>query len=139
LIIPLLLTGCVSNSKLEPATSDMVLEYTSSVNGGSIEEVNNYYYIRVYADKRLIEGYANLDGFKEINLTDSQYQELIDLAFTKKFKKMGSDISDKHILDGSSQHITLFYADGTTFKTGGLNPTNKQFKNVVEKLNSFIK
>lgn len=43
------------------------------------------------------------------------------------------------ITDGSSVYVTLYYADGTTFKTGGLNPINEKFRTLTSKLDSFAK
>ena len=134
----LLLTGCFS-SKLEPATSEKVLEYTRSSNYGTLEDTKNYYFITVYANKKIVSGRINDTEYKEKTLTDKEYQEVMDLAFTSSFKNMGSDISDNSIMDGSSQYITLYYADGTTFKTGGLNPTKKEFTKVANKLEELVK
>ena len=133
----LLITGC--RSKIEPTTSDIVLEYTSSTNFGTLEDTQNYYYITVYADKKIISGRAKEDNFKEKTLSDKDYNELIDLAFSSSFKDMGSNISDNSIMDGSSQYITVYYADGTSFKTGGLNPTKEEFTKVEEKLRELVK
>ena len=157
-IITLLFTGCdlkknndsnvssgknektqPTEKKYEEKKDGIVIEYTITVNGGSIEEVENYRYIRLTADKKITWGRnkSGQEGSKE--LKQEEYNDIINLAFVESFKKIGNDISDKEVLDGSSQYVTVYYADGTSFRTGGLNPNNEKFKKLIDKLNSYAK
>lgn len=60
IVATLILTGCSFNKKNEKKYEEkkegIILEYTSSVNGGSRQDVANYYYIRVSADKKNLMG-----------------------------------------------------------------------------------
>ena len=42
-------------------------------------------------------------------------------------------------MDGSSSYVTLYYKNGETFKTGGLNPNNELYNKLVKKLNKLAK
>lgn len=42
-------------------------------------------------------------------------------------------------MDGSYRYITLYYKDGTSFKTGGLNPNNKLYNKLTSNLDNLTK
>ena len=134
----LLITGC--NLKKEETIKENengnVIVYKRYSNYGAEEEMSNYYYITVTSDKKITWGKIKSD-IKSKELTDKEYQEIIDMAFTQSFKDIGTDISDESVLDGYSSYITLYYNDGEEFKTGGLNPNNTKYNNHVKKLNSY--
>ena len=111
-IIVLLTVGCVKKEK--DKMEDIVIE--ENKNGIVIE----------YKDESRL-------------LTDSEYNELIKLSFTESFKSIGSDVTDPRVMDGRSSYITLYYNNGETFKIGGSNPSNTQYRIVENKINSYAK
>ncbi len=139
IICSLFITGCKSKSKnlLEPAKEGEIIVYDQSIAFGSQEDEYDFYYIKVTADKQIIWGKAvsGEEGFKV--LTEDEYQSLIDIAFSKNFKNMNSDISDKSVIDGYSAYITIYYSDGTVYEVGGLNPNSEKYNKLVKKLKSF--
>lgn len=135
----LLITGCKSKSSdlLQPATKGDIIVYNQNKLFSSLEEKNDYYYIKVTTDKKIVWGKAvsGKQGTKE--LSDKEYQSIIDMAFSKDFKNMSADISDNSISDGYSAYITIYYSDDTTFKVGGTNPNSEKYNNLVKELKSY--
>ena len=111
---------------------DLVIEYTSEAifTDGKNKNVN---FIRLYDDKTISIGTNEKIKTKK-DVASEEYQEIINYAFSSKFINLKEDLSDKSVLDGSKQYITLFFEDGTSKKTGGVNPTNKTFQKLYDML-----
>ena len=93
------LVGCSTkekgnNSLVEKKLSDgLVLSYQTNVSG---LESDPYYEINVYADKYITYGYSNLDGFSKVELTNEQYQEIVNYIESDAFLALDSDISNNN-------------------------------------------
>jgi len=147
IVATLILTGCSFKQENEKKyqkkyaekKDGIILEYTSSVNGGSIEETNNHYYIRVSSDKKISWG-SIISGEKgNKQLSEEEYNSIVNIAFSDEFRKLDKDLTDPNVMDGHSTHITIYYEDGTEFTTGGLNPSNTLYNNLKNKLNELTK
>ena len=75
----ILVTGCLSNKDnslvKKELSNKVVLQYRANNTGLDSEP---YYEIDVYADKYITYGYSHLDGFSKVELTDDEYQEIVD-------------------------------------------------------------
>ena len=140
LIILLLLLICcacgVTKNIIRSGKGDLVLEYTSSSAFGNASE-KEVYFIRLYDDKTISTGYNDTIKNK-IDVSDDDYQKIIDYAFSSSFTNLKEDLTDGRVMDGSSNYITLFFEDGTSKKYGGLNPTNKKFVKLYEMLEGLL-
>ena len=123
----------------QPAKEGVVIHYSSHVAYGTLEDTKNVYRIKVYSDKTITYGYDSSGKFTKVELTDEQYDELIDYAFSSKILTLDEDISDNDSCDGGYSYIKLHFADNTTFKTGGLNPYNENYRKLVTMLSSYKK
>lgn len=140
LVVTLTITGCslISSSKNKRPkefASGLILTYRSMDAYGTVDRP--YYEISLYANKHITAGYSNLDGFSDKELTDEQFQEIVDYINSDKFLSLKEDLTDTAILDGTSTNIIIYYADGTTFKTGGLNVSNQTYNGLIELLNEY--
>lgn len=131
------ITGCGSKKEEDKKPNDngVVVFYKSYPMHGTVESMENYYYVELSTDKKLKTGYANTDKIEEKYLTDEKYNEIIDYAFSKKFISLSKDISDNMVADGTRSSIIIYYSDGTSFTTGGANPNNKVYNKLVYLLN----
>ena len=136
ILMSLLLLICcacgMSKNIIRSGNGDLVIEYKSSPVFTS-SEYNNDYYIRLYDDKTISTGKGDKISTK-VDVSDEDYQEIINYAFSNSFINLKEDLSDDSVMDGSSQYITLFFEDGTSKKYGGMNPTNKKFEKLYEML-----
>lgn len=135
----LLTAGCaiftVKKSRPKEFASGLILTYTTMDAYGTVDRP--YYEINLYANKHITAGYSNQDGFSDKELTDEQFQEIVDYINSDKFLSLKEDLTDPAILDGSSTSIIIYYADGTTFKTGGLNVSSKTYNGLVDLLYEY--
>lgn len=127
------------NDKIEYYKNGIILEYYIRPNGSSIKDFEDYRYITLNSDRKLVWGKKISGEQGSKTLSKKEFNSIISIAFTKKFKSIRQDISDNTVLDGSSSYIILYYNDGTSFKVGGLNPNEEQFNKLVQKLNSLTK
>ena len=111
--------------------SDLVIEYNRS----SVMEYNApFYEVKLYADKYITYGYSNEDDLIRRDLTDEEYKEIIDYAFSNVFMSLDTNLTNPNILDGEHSGIYL-YADGEIiFHTGGDNVTNSRYNKLVHLL-----
>lgn len=123
----------------QPANDGVVIHYSSYVAYGTIEETENVYRIKVYSDKTITYSYDLKGNFERVKLTDEQYDELINYAFSSKILNLDKDISDNDSCDGGYSYVKLHFDDDTTFETGGLNPNNKDYRKLVTMLSSYKK
>lgn len=123
----------------QPAKEGVVIHYSSHVAYGTLEDTKNVYRIKVYSDKTITYSYDSSGKFTKVELTDEQYDELIDYAFSSKILTLDEDISDNDSYDGGYSYVKLHFADNTTFETGGLNPYNGNYKKLVNMLASYKK
>ena len=140
LIVALTITGCSlmdskKNKRPKEFASGLILNYKSTEAYVTVDRP--YYEINLYANKHITAGYSNLDGFSDKELTDEQFQKIVDYINSDKFLSLKEDLTDHAILDGTSTSIVIYYADGTTFKTGGLNVSNPTYNGLIELLNEY--
>lgn len=137
LLAVLVITGCGIKKDEEKKIKDsgVVVFYKTYPMHGTVESMENYRYVELYSDKTLKSGTANTDEFEEKKLSDEEYKEIVDYAFSKKFTSLDKDISDNRVSDGINSSITIYYNDGTSFTTGGANPNNKTYSKLVNLLN----
>ncbi len=132
LVLLFISTGCTSKNIVRSGHGDMVLEYTSQSLYGTMEDSNNIYYIRLYDDKTINVGNNNTN--QKVDVDFETYQKIINYAFSSSFVNLNEDLSDKGVMDGSKQFITLYFEDGSSKKIGGNNPSNKSFKKLYKML-----
>ena len=138
LLIVVVSSSCGMNKDLiRSGNGDLVIEFTSSPVFSSGED-NNENFIRLYDDKTISEGTNDKMHLKQ-DVSEEEYQKIINYAFSNSFVNLKEDLSDKSIMDGSCQYITLYFEDGTSKKYGGLNPTNKKFQKLHEMLIDALK
>lgn len=89
--------------------------------------------ISLYSDKRLVIETTNLDGFQEKHLSDREYQEIIDFAFSKEFMTLNKDLTFKETEGGTTSYITIYY-DSTSRRVGGENVKNGTFSELINLL-----
>lgn len=134
----ILLTGCLANednSLVKKELSDnIILSYKSNKTGLDSEP---YYEIYVYADKYITYGYSNLDGFSQVNLTDEQYQEIVNYITSDNFLKLSSDISNPNAEKENYSQIVVYYNNYTNFTVSGTNIDNATYLGLVELLESY--
>ena len=139
LFLTISITGCgkKKEEKVEPVTSKynlsgLVIKYSSSsvmiYNGDE-----HGYELKLYADKYIT--YGNYDEEeKRVDLTDEEYEEIINYAFSDKFMNLSGNLTDPNVLDGSHSSITL-YADNKVIKSiGGDNVSNRKYNRLVRLL-----
>ena len=127
------------DEKIEYKENGIILEYSIRPNGSTIKDFEDYRYITLSSDRKLIWGKKVSGQLGSKKLSKKEFNKIISIAFTKKFKSIRQDISDNTVLDGSSSYIVLYYKDDTTFKVGGLNPNEEQYNKLVQELNSLTK
>lgn len=127
-------TGCFNQVEYKPKdlSIDHILHYeASSIYSENDTPATN---IDLYADKYIVFSYDMYDGFRKVDLTDEQYQEIIDYIQSEEFTSLNKDLSDNN---GNSEIIssfTIYYADGTTFEVGGTSVTNETYNGLVNML-----
>ena len=126
------------NTDLLPAVGKVV-SYSIAPTEGTIEERENSFIIELYSDKSLKYGYFYDESMSKRNLSESQYKEIINLAFAESFSKVPDDIGNNRIMDGSRAYINLYYLNGTSKKVGGINPKNSTFEKLVNLLSKYTK
>ena len=110
---------------------DLVIEYTSSPIFTNREDKIEYY-IRLYDDKTISSGKDKYE------VSNEDYQKIINYAFSPSFVNMKQDLTDDRVMDGSSRYITLHFEDGTSKKYGGLNPSDSKFLKLYKMLNEAV-
>lgn len=127
------------DEELQYKESGIILEYIIRPNGSSINENEDYRYVTLSADRKLIWGkkVSGQQGSK--TLSTKQFNSIISIAFTNEFKELTGDLSDLSVMDGSTSYITIYYKNNTRFKTGGLNPNNELYNKLVKRINSLTK
>lgn len=135
--LSLCLIACDNEKTKEENKNGIVISYTSYSNYGTDEDLKNYYNISLYHDKTITYGYKN-DKLKKKRITQKEYDKIVGYAFSDKILKLDKDISDNDILDGASSYLVLYLENGTKFKTGGANPSNKNYKKLISMLYSYI-
>lgn len=130
----LFLTACTSKQTIKEESKEGIVIQHFVRNDNDLD---NDYNIEVYSDKKIVYSYLSYDGFEEIKLSDNQYEELINYAFSSKLLSLDENISSDK--SGVSSYVVLYFEDGTIFKTGGINPNNKNYKKVITMLNNYFK
>lgn len=131
-----------SSNELDPdflPAVGKVLSYTAVPTYGTADERENIFMIELYSYQTLKYGYFHDENLKEKVLSESQYNEIINLAFGDKFNKMPDDIGNKRIMDGSRKYVNVYYQNGLSRKIGGVNPKNDTFEQLVDLLLKYAK
>ena len=124
-----------NNNVVKEGKGDLIIEYTSSPQ----ELANTTYYIRIYDNKKVRYGMEGEKKDKRKTLSDQEYQDIINLAFSKKVLSLeGKDISNSMVLDGYFEYITI-YDNKKEIRIGGSNPSNKYFNKLVGMINGVKK
>lgn len=131
-----LISGCNSDKKLykEYNKNGLIIEYRVGSNYGTLDEMNNKYIIKLNSDKILSYGYKNDEELKSKKLTQKQFEEIINYAFSKDIISLNKDLSDPNTLDGSSSYITIYYDNNESKTMGGLNPNNEKYSKLIKLL-----
>lgn len=116
----------------------LVLEYESisgSVQGSPTDKIS------IYTDKRMILEHTNKvfeeeNSSKKVYLTEKEYQDFMDIAFSKDFLNLDKNLTTTETEGGSVRYITVYY-DDTSFATGGQNIHNDTFKKLEKLLLSY--
>ena len=110
---------------------------------GLVIEYNHYsccianppvYEIKLYADKYITYGYKESDEIKKVKLTDLEYNEIVNYAFSNKILSLKKGLTDPNILDGSHSSITLYANGKKIYSNGGDNVTNGRYNKLVHLL-----
>ena len=133
-----LVTGC-SFKKEEVPSKDLAIDLvlTYEARAAQSTEWDPKYEVNLFADHYMTSTYTNTEGFKTVELTDEQYQEIIDYISSEKFTSLSSDLSDELLADGTYSSITIYYNDNTTFKVGGYNVNNDVYNELVNMIREY--
>ena len=135
LIMALIVTACSKNDKKIINNNKLLIEYTNSPQ----ELANSTYIIKIYGN-RIVEYGEKEDKKKKNNIDENLFNEIIDLAYSKKISKLeGKDISNNMVLDGYYTYITIYNEDNKSIKIGGSNPKNKNFDKLEKLIEESIK
>lgn len=135
----MLITGCsfkkIDTPKNYGNDEGVILlleEGSMSVKDPEIEET------KIYKDKTITYSKVLNGSSLEVGrmkLSDEVYQSIIDVAFSKDFLKLKSDIGQE-VEGGYSSHTTIYY-DGKEFNTGGQNVNNKVYIKLIELIYNY--
>lgn len=134
------LVGCSTkdkenNSLVEKSLNDgLILSYQTNTSG---LESDPYYEINVYADKYITYGYSNLDGFSKIELTDEQYQEIVNYIESDAFLALDSDISNNNDVPKKYERVIIYYNNYTNLSISGTNISDETFLGLVSLLEKY--
>ncbi len=139
LLIASILMLCSCNKEggtIRTGEGNLIIEYTNVVQ----MLANNESFVRIYDNRKVEYGNKYEDNTKEFILEEEKYNEIVNLAFSKKVLSLeGKDLSDPNVLDGYYRYITLYTEDGKEIRIGGSNPSNKTFNSLVSLINNTIK
>ena len=128
--------GCSKKDKKKEEVIDynlsgLVIEYKSS----PVMYANpSEYTVKLYADKYIIYGYSDEDDYIRIDLTDEEYEKIINFAFSERFLSLDHNLTDPNVLDGSHSSITLYADSKVLFSVGGDNVSNSRYNRLVRLL-----
>ncbi len=137
LLFLLVITGCGKQGlpKQIGNQDGLVLVYEDS----NISLKNSpTYKISLYNDKRIISEYSEQGNSYIINLSEEDYQKILETAFSEKFLDLAKNITSMETEGGSTYSVTLYY-NGKTFTTGGQNIEEKEFIKLQELLVDMVK
>ena len=133
-----LVTGCLSNkdnSLVKKELSDeTILTYKSGESG---IESGDYDIINVYADKHITYGHSTSKSLLNINLTDEEYQKIVNYIESDDFLSLSTDISNPNEEKNNYSQIVVYYNNYTNFTVGGTNIDNEIYLGLVELLESY--
>ncbi len=139
----LLITGCGKKEEEKRPkkignADGIVLKYRSIVGSvaGSPTSI-----ITIYTDQRMVlehtdKSVEEANTSKTITLTDQQYEEVINMAFSKEFLNLPEDLTTMETAGGSVEYITVYY-DDTLFQVGGQYIKNSTFTKLEDLLLSY--
>lgn len=133
------LTGCGGNYL--DFTDETLVTYTEAEAFGLNEHIEimiDNSGQGVYRQVRYV-GYEEQEVSAEaaFSLSETEITSLQAEIARVNFMHLREDLTDPYVLDGSSQHITV-YADGTSRTCGGYNPSNRRFKRLRSVILSFV-
>ena len=128
--------GCSKKNKKKEEVIDynlsgLVIEYQSS----SVMYADpSVYTVKLYADKYITYGYSDEDDYIRVDLTDEEYEKIINFAFSERFLSLDHNLTDPNVLDGSHSSITLYADSKVLFSVGGDNVSNSRYNRLVRLL-----
>ena len=134
-IVSFITIGCRKKDTKEEVIdynlSGLVIEYKSSPVMYADPSV---YTVKLYADKYITYGYSDEDDIIKIDLTDEEYEKIINFAFSDRFLSLDHNLTDPNVLDGSHSSITLYADSKVLFSVGGDNVSNSRYNRLVHLL-----
>ena len=134
-IVSFITIGCRKKDTKEEVIdynlSGLVIEYKSSPVMYADPSV---YTVKLYADKYITYGYSDEDDIIKIDLTDEEYEKIINFAFSDRFLSLNHNLTDPNVLDGSHSSITLYADSKVLFSVGGDNVSNSRYNRLVHLL-----
>ena len=140
ILVILIILIIVQNKKEKDITiqgnGNLIIEYTNEPQ--SI--MNSKRIIRIYDNKGVEFALENSDVVRTKFISDEEYQNIINLAFSKKILSLeGKDISNSNVLDGYWTYITIYTENSKGIRIGGSNPSNKEFNKLVRLIRDLEK
>lgn len=140
ILVILIILIIVQNKKEKDITiqgnGNLIIEYTNEPQ--SI--MNSKRIIRIYDNKGVEFARENSDVVRTKFISDEEYQNIINLAFSKKILSLeGKDISNSNVLDGYFTYITIYTENSNGIRIGGSNPSNKEFNKLVRLIRDLEK
>lgn len=136
-LIIFITVGCKNKEKKEEIVankynlSGLVIKYESA----SVMVYNApSYEIKLYADKYITYGYSGEDIVKRVDLTDKEYNKIINYAFSEKIMGLRGNLTDPNVLDGNHSRITLYENGKEVYSNGGDNVSNRRYNKLVRLL-----
>lgn len=93
--------------------------------------------IELYANKLIIFRSSDLEGWSQKQLTEDQYQKIIDYIRSDEFLALKDYVNNNIVGDGYYHYISIYYEDGSIFKVGGQNFDNEVFLKLVYLLKQY--
>lgn len=138
--ILLLVVGCGKKEKKEDNNysygreeDGLVISYQDTQSGVENPVTFN---IQLYNNQKMTLSYSNEDGFKDIILTDVQYEEILNLAFQDSFLQLKSGDIGEQVEGGSYERLSLYYSNKSLILSGS-NISNQTFRQIVNKLKQY--
>lgn len=109
----------------------LIIEYSNistSINNSPVYE------IKLYADKYITYGVKDSNEIKKVKLSDIEYNEIVNYAFSNRFLSLKKGLTDPNVLDGSYSSIILYANGKEIYSNGGDNVTNRIYNKLVNLL-----
>ena len=129
LILCIFLVGCekeTSTSIKAVASSGIVAYYREG------DETTPGRIITLNSNHVITYGHSMYDGFSTVELSDSEYQEIVNYLLSEEFLNLESDLSDD--ANGVISRLTVYYDNIPPITIGGVGVTNKTYLELINML-----